>query len=104
MNVRVEDKGRLTDAEVAAVLALVDAATEADGVRPLNEHTMLQLRHDGDAHARAVLLYAGDALAGFAHVDLADAAEGPSGELVVHPGFRGAGHGRTLLLAVLEQT
>ncbi|MBG0827560.1 mycothiol synthase [Planomonospora sp. ID67723] len=104
MNVHVERRERLDGQEVAAVLAMVEAATEADGVRPLNEHAMLHLRHGGDGQASAVLLYADGALAGYAHVDPADPVEGPGGELVIHPAFRRLGYGRRLLLAVLEQT
>ncbi|MEZ0073045.1 mycothiol synthase [Planotetraspora sp. GP83] len=130
MNARVEILERLGDEQVAAVLALVEAATEADGVRPLNEHVMLHLRYGGDPGARAVLIYAaadgaavpdgasgddgvgdlaGDRgepveLAGFAHLDPTDPVEGPSGELVIHPAFRGRGLGQRLLEAVLEQS
>ncbi|MCG5216930.1 mycothiol synthase [Streptosporangium sp. KLBMP 9127] len=103
MNVRVEYKGRLSDDEVAGVLAIVEAATEADGVRPLNEHVMLHLRYGGDDQARAGLLYVGDTLAGYAHIDPTDVVEGPSGELVVHPDHRRHGHGATLLRAVLDR-
>ncbi|MET8382914.1 mycothiol synthase [Streptosporangium canum] len=104
MNARVEHRGRLDEREVAAVLTVVEAATEADGVRPLNEHVMLHLRYGGDERAGAVLLYVGDDLAGYAHVDPTDPVEGPSGELVIHPAFRGQGHGRRLLAAVLDRT
>ncbi|MFB9707533.1 mycothiol synthase [Streptosporangium nondiastaticum] len=104
MNVRVEQRGRLGETEVAAVMEVVAAATETDGVRPLNEHVMLHLRYGGDDRAGAVLLYDGDALAGYAHVDPTDPVEGPSGELVIHPAFRRRGHGRRLLAAVLERT
>lgn len=104
MNTRVETRGRLGADEVAAVLALVEAATDADGVRPLNEHVMLHLRYGGDEQARNVLLYEGDRLAGYAHVDPTDVVEGPSGELVVHPEFRRRGLGRRLLDAVLAET
>ncbi|MBD3147804.1 mycothiol synthase [Microbispora bryophytorum] len=102
MDVRVEITERLDDEQVAAVLALVEAAAEADGVAPLNEHVMLQVRHGGDHGARAVLLYEDGKVAGFAHLDPADPAEGPSGELVVHPAFRGRGLGRRLLDDALE--
>ncbi|MDP9846967.1 mycothiol synthase [Streptosporangium lutulentum] len=104
MNVRVEHRGRLGEQEVTAVLAVVEAATEADGVRPLNEHVMLHLRYGGDERAGAVLLYSGEDLVGYAHVDPTDPVEGPSGELVIHPAFRGRGHGRDLLRAVLDRT
>ncbi|GAA3134569.1 mycothiol synthase [Streptosporangium carneum] len=104
MNVRVEHRGRLDEQHVAAVLSVVEAATEADGVRPLNEHVMLHLRYGGDERAGAVLLYVGDDLAGYAHVDPTDPVEGPSGELVIHPAFRRQGHGGRLLRAVLDRT
>ncbi|NUW45850.1 mycothiol synthase [Nonomuraea rhodomycinica] len=101
---RVEVRQRLDDQEITDVLALVEAATEADGVRPLNEHVMLHLRYGGDPRARSLLLHAGDALAGYAHVDPTDEVEGPSGELVIHPAYRRQGHGRRLLRAVLDET
>ncbi|WP_248962498.1 mycothiol synthase [Sphaerisporangium perillae] len=104
MNARVDIRERLSDQEVAAVVALVDAATESDSVRPLNEHVMLHLRYGGDPGARAVLLYDGDALAGFAHIDPTDPVEGPSGELVVHPAHRRRGLGRRLAEAALGES
>jgi mycothiol synthase len=104
MNARVEIRERLGDREVAEVVALVGAATEADSVRPLNEHVMLHLRYGGDPGARSVLLRDGDALAGFAHIDPTDEVEGPSGELVVHPAHRGRGLGRRLVEAALAES
>ncbi|MFC4060451.1 mycothiol synthase [Planomonospora corallina] len=110
MDVRVQHRERLEEREAAAVLALVEAATAADGVRPLDEHVMIHLRHGGENGARDVLLYAGGELAGYAHVDPGtpgdpgDPGEDPGGELVVHPAFRKQGHGRRLLRAVLEET
>ncbi|MCP2346413.1 mycothiol synthase [Nonomuraea roseoviolacea] len=103
MTARVEVRQRLDDQEITDVLALVEAATEADGVRPLNEHVMLHLRYGGDPRARSLLLHAGDALAGYAHVDPTDEVEGPSGELVIQPAYRRQGHGRRLLRAVLDE-
>ncbi|MDH2426946.1 mycothiol synthase [Sphaerisporangium sp. TRM90804] len=103
MNVRVDIRDRLADREVAAVVALVDSATEADSVKPLNEHVMLHLRYGGDPGAKAVLLYDGDDLVGFAHIDPTDQVEGPSGELVIHPAFRRRGLGRKLLEATLAE-
>ncbi|WP_214413859.1 mycothiol synthase [Sphaerisporangium fuscum] len=104
MKPRVDIRERLSDQEVASVVALVDAATEADSVRPLNEHVMLHLRYGGDPGARVVLLYDGDELAGFAHVDPTDQVEGPSGELVVHPAHRRRGLGRRLLETALTES
>ncbi|MFI6180769.1 mycothiol synthase [Nonomuraea sp. NPDC051191] len=94
---------RLDDEEVSQVLGIVEAATEADGVRPLNEHVMLHLRYGGDPRARSLLLHSGDGTpVAYAHVDLTDEVEGPSAELVVHPAHRRQGHGTRLLRAVLE--
>ncbi|MCK2214901.1 mycothiol synthase [Actinomadura sp. ATCC 31491] len=103
MSVRVEIRQRLDDPEIAEVLGLVEAATEADGVRPLNEHVMLHLRYGGDPRARSLLLYQDDVLAGYAHVDPTDEVEGPSAELVIHPARRRAGNGAHLLRAVLDR-
>ena len=97
MTVRVEI--RETPGDQEAVLALAEAAAEADGVRPLNEQTLLALRYGGPSGARFLLLYDGDDLAGFAYLEPSDP---PSGELVVHPGFRGRGLGGRLLAAVLD--
>jgi mycothiol synthase len=104
VNARVEIRERLADDEVPAVLSVVEAATEADGVRPLNEHVMLHLRYGGDPGARAVLIYDDARLTGFAHLDPTDPVEGPSGELVIHPEFRGRGLGRRLLEAILADS
>ena len=79
--------------EVDAVALLVEAVTEADGVRPLSEHAMLHLRHGGDTGVRHLLLWPRAArLAGYLHLDVTDAVDGSSAELAVHPG-RCAGAG-----------
>ncbi|MEV0826559.1 mycothiol synthase [Nonomuraea rubra] len=105
MGAHVEIKERLGDHDVAEVLGVVEKATEADGVRPLNEHVMLHLRYGGDPRARSLLLWTDDGtLAGYAHVDPTDEVEGPSVELVIHPSHRRRGHGARLLRAVLEVT
>ncbi|NHC46865.1 mycothiol synthase [Motilibacter aurantiacus] len=101
---RIEIAGRLGKPEVDAVTWLVEAATEADGVRPLSEHVELHLRYGGDRPARSLLAWDGDALAAYAHLDVTDAVAGPSAELVVHPGRRRRGYGRALLDAVLAET
>jgi len=107
--VNVEVVGPLDAGEVRAVSAMVEAATEADGVRPLSEHVMLHLRYGGDERVRNVLTWvpdgaAGDELAGYAHLDVTDEVEGASAELVVAPSHRGHGVGRRLVQATLAET
>ncbi|GLX95867.1 mycothiol synthase [Herbidospora sp. NBRC 101105] len=104
MNAHVEIRERLDDDTVAEVRRLVQAATDADGVRPLNEHVMLHLRYGGDPGAKTALLYVSGILSGFAHVDPTDTVEGPSGELVIDPAARRRGYGRMLLDAILMET
>jgi mycothiol synthase len=107
--IRLEVVGQLDAGEVRAVAGLVEAATEADGVRPLSEHVVLHLRYGGDERVRNVLTWvndgvAGDELAGYAHLDVTDEVEGASAELVVAPAHRGHGLGRRLVAATLAET
>ncbi len=102
--VSVEVVGQLDAAEVRAVSGVVEAATEADGVRPLSEHVVLHLRYGGDDRVRNVLTWAGDELAGYAHLDVTDEVEGASAELVVAPAHRGRGVGRRLVEATVAET
>lgn len=95
---------RLTNQQVNDVMHLVDAATDQDGVRPLDEHVMLHLRYGGEAPARNLLLYSGDTLAGYAHLDPTDPVEGPSAELAVDPAHRGQGNARRLTGELLKQS
>jgi mycothiol synthase len=106
---QVQVRGPISGAEASAALALADAAAGADSVGPLSEHVLLHLRYGGDARGRNLLLTDRGELAGYAHLDpvpenpgsperrAADAPEGPSAELVIHPAHRGRGLG--LLLA-----
>ncbi len=96
---RIEE--RLDDRDIAGVLEIVEAAAEADGVPPLNEHAMLHLRNGGDPRARSALALADGKLVGYAYVDLTDE---PGGELVVHPEHRRRGHGTRLMRSVLDLT
>ncbi|MGY1799168.1 mycothiol synthase [Blastococcus sp. SYSU D00868] len=84
-------------AETAAVLALLRAATAADGVRPLSEEAELRLQHGGPAGGRDVLALAGEAVVGYARFEGGDGAGDAEGELVVHPEARRRGTGRALL-------
>ncbi len=96
--------GRLSEAEVRRVSALVEAATEADGVRPLSEHVMLHLRYGGDEDDKNVLVYRSDDLLAYAHLDVSDEVAGASAEVVVHPSARRQGLGRLLVTALLGET
>ena len=95
---KVEVRRHLDRADVLDVFDLVDAATRHDGVTPLSEHVLLHLRHGGDDDVRHLLVRGDDgALSGYAHVDVTDAVEGPSAEVVVAPTQRRHGIGRALI-------
>jgi mycothiol synthase len=101
---RLDRRSRLTQDEVRRVVQLIDDVTDADGVRPLSEHVTLHLSYGGDAPARNFLLWQGDELAGYAHLDTTDAVAGASAELAVSPQFRGIGHGKRLVEALVADT
>jgi mycothiol synthase len=101
---RVEVLGQLDADEVAEVAALVERATEADGVRPLSEHVMLHLRYGGDEEVRNVLVRVGDDLAAYGHLDITDEVEGASAELTVDPAHRRAGLGTLVVRTTLDET
>jgi mycothiol synthase len=103
--------GPLTPADVAQVLELASAAASADGVAPLSEDALLQVRHGSTPPAVDVVVFAGDrsgsdeATVGYAHLDAPDYS-GQDGditaELVIHPAHRRQGYGRLLLATVLQ--
>ncbi|WP_245177152.1 mycothiol synthase [Geodermatophilus sp. DF01-2] len=81
-----------------AVLALLRAATAADGVRPLSEEAELRLQHGGPGGGRDVLAATPDgALAGYARFEGGVGTGDAEAELVVSPAFRRRGTGRALL-------
>jgi len=88
----------LTSAQVAEILALVGAATLADGAAPLSEHVMLHLRYD-NAHGagRDFIVTAGGGIAGYAFLDPPSPDGEVTGELVVRPDRRRQGLGRALV-------
>jgi mycothiol synthase len=108
-------EGPLCPERAAQVQELAAAATRADGVAPLSEDVLLQVRHGSGARARDLVLTSGGVLAGYAHLDAPDEAppneEAPphedarggdaSGELVVHPHHRRRGYGTALSAALL---
>jgi mycothiol synthase len=89
--------------QAAEAMRLVDEATDADGISPLSEHVLLHLRYGGDTRARNVLLRTGGKLTGYAHLDPTDPVEGPSGELVIDPRYRGQGQGVAMVRALLSE-
>ena len=64
---------------------------------------MLHLRYGGDSGGRNLLLSRGSEVAGYAHLDPADEAAGPSGELVIHPAYRQHGLGLALVSALVAE-
>jgi len=95
--------GPLSPAQAGLVVSLAEAAQAADGVAPLSEGVLLQVRHGSAPSARDLLLTQGDSVAGYAHLDAPDAdAQGGdmSGELVVHPAHRRRGYGTALISAL----
>jgi mycothiol synthase len=105
--------GPLSPSGVARVLELASAAASADGVAPLSEDVLLQIRNGSAPPARDISLIAGGrllrdrVLVGYAHLDAPDYA-GQDGditaELVIHPAHRRQGYGRFLLGHVLAMT
>jgi mycothiol synthase len=95
----------MTEAEVAEVLALAQAAAARDGVAPLSEHVLLHLHDEGGPGSGRDLLVTRDGqIAGYAYLDppAADPPAHPqppdrSGELVVHPDYRNQGLGLELV-------
>jgi mycothiol synthase len=101
----VDAVGRLDEEQSAAVAALAQAATAADGVAPLSEHVLLHVRSgtatdDVGSSPAHLLAYDGVRLVGYAHLDRGEAAEGASAEVVVHPDARRRGVGRALVTAL----
>ncbi|GAA3822743.1 mycothiol synthase [Streptomyces chiangmaiensis] len=83
------------------MLALLAEAARVDGQQAVSEQGRLQLRggeRDGVSH---LLLSVGDTLIGYAQLEDTDPVEAPAAELVVHPSYRGHGHGRALGSALL---
>lgn len=103
MTVPIHRADRLGPEQVADVLALMQAAGDADGAFPLSEHVVLHLRQGGDAPAVHLFACAGDTLVGYAHVDTTDEVEGAAAELAVHPMHRRHGVGRALVKAAMAE-
>ena len=103
---RVVRRDRVGTAELDRVRAVIAAATETDGVGPLDEAAMLDL-----ANGTYLLVPAADSaspgddpgpLAGFAR--LLDGASTASADLVTHPAYRRRGIGNNLLATLTAET
>ncbi|MEU7159518.1 mycothiol synthase [Streptomyces chrestomyceticus] len=108
---RVEVTDELTPDAAAAALALIEQAAATDGQSAVSEQGRLQLRGGRREGVRHLLLYVpggpddeGGVLAGYAQLEDTDPVEAPAAELVVHPSYRGHGHGRALGTGLLEQS
>lgn len=93
-------RSRLTDEDQRAIHSLIAAAKKADGVAPVGDQVLRDLRHDRTRHLVAT---AGDAIVGY--LDLAPATdEGPAmAELVVHPRWRRRGIGSAMARTALGE-
>lgn len=99
----VEVISQLEGQHVEHLEEVINAAAAVDNHEPIGEHKFLRLRH-GDDLAIGFMAYEDGALAGYAHTLTygAGADRRVSCEVVVHPDFRRAGVGRTLLTYVLH--
>jgi len=102
---RIHERTQLDPAELDEVLALLDSASDVDGVSPVSEHVLLHLRHGGEREARNLLAREPSGrLVGYAHLDPTDLVGGGAAELAVHPEHRNHGIGKTLVRGLEERT
>ncbi|ONK13483.1 mycothiol synthase [Streptomyces sp. MP131-18] len=90
--------------ERQAVLRLIGAAAREDGQSAVSEQGRLLLRGGARAGVRHLLMRREGALVGYAQLDGTEPVEAPSGELVIHPDFRGRRYGRILGEALLAES
>jgi len=100
----IETYSELNAEQAEAVLRLLDDAARADGQQAVSEQGRLQLKGGAREGVRHLLLIIGDSLAGYAQLEDTDPVEAPAAELVVHPAYRGHGHGRALGAALLAES
>ena len=92
----------LSDNQQSLVLDLINRTTNHDGTPPIAEHILLHLRYGGDKADSHLLVEKDNQVIGYAHLDQTDLVAGPSVELVVDPGHRGAGVGKALLSEAIK--
>jgi mycothiol synthase len=71
---KIQTVAALTDDQRSHVRALIERATEADGLRPLSEQVMLHLDAPPTEDLQHLLLWAGHRLAGYAQISGTDPA------------------------------
>ncbi|MFB6436143.1 mycothiol synthase [Streptomyces sp. NPDC056411] len=108
---RIEVVDALAPDAAASALALIERAARTDGQPAVSEQGRLQLRGGARPGVRHVLVYArgdhgegAEELVAYGQLEDTDPVEAPAAELVVHPGFRGRGHGRALGGELLVQS
>jgi mycothiol synthase len=97
----IETCARLSPEQAGAVLDLLAEAARTDGQQAVSEQGRLQLSGGEREGVRHLLLTVGGTLVGYAQLEDTDPVEAPAAELVVHPSYRGRGHGRALGTALL---
>lgn len=96
---------RLDPGQIGDLVALVDRATDEDGMRPLSEHVWLHLKEGGDEHGLHVIARdRSGGVVGYAHLDATDEVDGPSAELAVDPAHRRHGLGRLLVEELITRS
>jgi mycothiol synthase len=99
---RVISVGHLSGNDLRSLATLVTEALATDGVGPLSEHALLHLRGDAGGQSRHLLVQVDGRIVAVAHLDLPQADEPASAELVVRPDRRRSGLG-SAVLAEIEQ-
>ncbi|MEV5492445.1 mycothiol synthase [Streptomyces bobili] len=97
----IENLSALSPAQTEAVIDLLAEAAHSDGRQAVSEQGRLQLRGGPREGVSHLLLSLGDELVAYAQLEDTDPVEAPAAELVVHPAYRGHGHGRALGSALL---
>ncbi|MER5598145.1 mycothiol synthase [Streptomyces sp. NPDC002265] len=97
----IETLSTLSAEQTEAVLALLAEAAHNDGQQAVSEQGRLQLRGGAREGVSHLLLTTGGELLGYAQLEDTDPVEAPAAEMVVHPAYRGHGHGRALGSALL---
>ena len=85
--------------DIAAIDAMLDRVSAADGVSSLSEHTYLHLLAGGSGEDRHGVVREDGRIVGYAFVS---AGEEPVAELLVDPAARGRGLGSRMLAEILE--